>query len=172
MLNYSNKPQYDLLEEAKDEEAILETAEIKELPTSGKRVINLKFKIRDDIEQPNKGRVIFDTIWPDKKNPNDFDSRKINALLLVKGEDGKYDFEDYDELVQYINGFLLRISIEKKPADEYHEEPYNQVKYCSYKPTQAGMKSIPSGNSMATPTKASNDTVTLDVDDDDENLPF
>ena len=170
MLNYSNKPQYDLLDEAKDEEVYLENAEIKELPRSGKKVINLKFRIRDDIEQPNKGRVIFDTIWQDKEKPDDFDSRKINALLLVQGEDGKYDFDDYDELVQYIIGTFLRISIEKNPADEYHEEPYNQVKYCSYKPTKVGAKSVSNGNSVSTPTKASNDTVTLDVED--ESLPF
>lgn len=173
MLKFSNKPQFDLLKEAKNQEVILEKAEIKKLENSGKQVINLTFKIRDDVEQENKGRVIFDSIWEEKNNPGTFDSKKINALLLVQGESGKYDFDDYDELVQFINGMFMQITVELKPADEYHDEPYNQVKYCSYKPSKVLPKTLGGDTSAKETTNknyAASDVVPMD--DVNSDLPF
>lgn len=167
-LSFSNKPEYELLKEVKKQEVFIENAEIKRTERSQKQFINIKFRIRDDIEQENGGRVIYDTIWEEKNNPGVFDTRKISALLQSQGENGKYNFEDYDELVQYINGLSMIITVEVKPADDYNEEPYNQVKYCSYKPSEAKSKTLGKEEKSSKNYSAS-DVVNMD---DLENLPF
>ena len=167
--NFTNKPKFDLLESAKDQEVILQKAERK-FTQSGKKYLSLQFFIRDDVEQPNSGRYIFENIWPDKNNPDEFDSRKLQALLLVQGEKGQYDFEDEDELIQLINGFTLRLTVEKKPADEYNDEDYNQVKYCSYKPSLLKPQSV-DAEVNASELKQSPSSAPINMEDD-ESLPF
>ena len=131
---FSNEEKYELIK-AGEYEVVLDTAEIKVSKDGSKRFISCLFKIREDVEQVEQGRIIFDNIFEDKKNPGQFSLNKLQKLLLVQGKEGKYKFDDDDELVQFINGLYMRITIENKPSDEYHPDPYNQVKYCSYKPS-------------------------------------
>lgn len=147
MYEFSNKEEYELIPEG-DYEVILDSAEIKVPEGNGKRYINCKFLIRTDVEQPQKGRVVFDKIF-ENKDTNQFDHRKLQKMLLVQGPSGTYTFAGDEELVQFINGLLMNIHISKKEADEYHENPYNEVRYCSYKPSKAQPKSLsnPTANS-------------------------
>lgn len=170
-LSFSNKPEYELLKEVKKQEVFIENAEIKRTERSQKQFISIKFRIRDDIEQENAGRIIFDTIWEERDNPGVFDTRKISSLLQSQGENGKYNFEDYDELVQYINGLSMIITIEVKPADDFRDEPYNQVKYCSYKPSESKPKTLgASTNNINTQQSSLRASDVVYVDDTD--LPF
>ena len=170
-LSFSNKPEYELLKEVKKQEVFIENAEIKRIERSQKQFISIKFRIRDDIEQENAGRIIFDTIWEERDNPGVFDTRKISSLLQSQGENGKYNFEDYDELVQYINGLSMIITIEVKPADDFRDEPYNQVKYCSYKPSESKPKTLgASTNNINTQQSSLRASDVVYVDDTD--LPF
>lgn len=160
---FSNERTYELIPEG-DYEVILENAEIKFSKTSDASWINCAFRIRDDVEQGCQGRLIYDNIFQDKKKQGHYNEAKLHTILLTQGKEGRYKFEDNDEIVQFINGMYMIIHIENKPADERNANPYNQVKFCSYKPTnnpiQEGFGSQPTLSQQ----------YSGDVDNDD--LPF
>lgn len=161
---FSNKDTYDLIPEG-DYEVVLATAEIKRTNDGSRQYISCKYTIRNDVDgQTNGGRSVFDNIWGDKEKLDQFDNRKLQKLLLTQGTSGRYSFANDEELVQHINGLNMIIHISKKDADEYHGEAYNEVKYCSYKPSKAQPKTLgatkPAGVVSAT----------YDITDDD--LPF
>lgn len=160
-LNFSNKQTYDLIKAGTYEVEC--SADFRQIESSGRKYIACKFTIRKDVEQECAGRTITDKIWEDKVNPGTYDSRKLQKLLLVQGPEGKYNFEDYDELVQHLNGLLLRITIVEKDPDDYNETAYNEVKFMSYAKSQALPKQIGG-------VKESANTTAIDVLDSD--LPF
>jgi hypothetical protein len=166
---FSNKDEYELLAEG-DYEVVLDTAEIKRTNDGSKRYIACSFLIRSDVEQQGKGRKVFDNIWQDKENPEQFDHKKLQKLLLVQGPTGKYSFADEDEIVQFINGLNMIIHIEKRDADDYHEEGYNQVKYLSYKPSKAQPKTLGTDNGVAYAKEILGPNV--NIVEDDDSLPF
>lgn len=166
---FSNQETYDLIPEG-DYEVVLETAEIKKTKDETKRYINCMFKIREDVEQGSKGRVVFDTIWSDRENPNQFDKRKLHKILLTQGPNGKYSFADDDEIVQHINGLTMIVHVNKNGADQYHQEDYNEVKYCSYKPSKAQPKTIGFNPTQTAPGVVTAAGIDFNVVDDD--LPF
>lgn len=138
---FSNKEEYELLPDG-DYEVILDTAEIKKTNDGSKKYVSCAFLIRSDVEQQGKGRRIFDNIWQDKEDQSKFDLRKLHKILLTQGPSGRYSFADDNEVVQFINGLNMIIHIEKRDADEYHEEAYNQIKYLSYKPSKSQPKTL------------------------------
>lgn len=161
-LTFSNTQTYDLIK-AGTYEVELE-ASFRQVESTGRKYIACRFVIRKDLEQEFGGRSIIDKIWEDKVNPGTYDSRKLQKLLLVQGADGKYNFNDYEELVQHLNGFLLRITIVEKEPDDYNENAYNEVKFMSYAKSQALPKQIGGVN------QENSNTTAIDVDDSD--LPF
>lgn len=163
--NFSNEETYDLVK-AGDYEVIL-TAEFKTPKNGGERYISCSFKIRDDVEQEEKKRVVFDKIYKDKENPTQFDHRKLQKLLLTQGKDGVYTFSSDEALVQHINGMAMRITVEIEGANQWHDDQKNVVKYCSYKPSQAKPQELPSSNGGVVETKN-----TSNIDVNDEDLPF
>ena len=56
----------DLLKEG-EYEVFIEKATIKTLST-GTQKISLQFRVRTDVEQEGKNRVIFEDIWKEKEN--------------------------------------------------------------------------------------------------------
>lgn len=163
-IEFSNKDTYELIPDG-DYEVVLATAEIKKTNDGSRQYIACKYVIRNDIEQPCAGRNIFENIWGDREHPEQFDRRKLQKLLLSQGPNGRYSFADDDDLVQHINGLNMLVHINKKEADEYHEEAYNEIKYCSYKPSKAQPKTL-----GTTTTVTSANVPGFDISDDD--LPF
>ena len=160
---FSNERTFELIPEG-DYEVILESAEIKYSERTGTSWINCAFRIRDDVEQDCKGRLIYDNIFADKKKVGHYNEAKLHGILLTQGKDGRYKFEDNDEIVQFINGMYMIIHIENKPADERNATPYNQVKFCSYKPTNNPLQ-----EGFGTPTLSQQYSGNID---DDSDLPF
>lgn len=161
---FSNKDTYELIPEG-DYEVVLATAEIKETNDKSRKYISCKFTIRTDVEgQTNGGRSIFDNIWEDKVKVGQFDNRKLQKLLLAQGLNGVYSFETDEELVQHINGLNMLIHINKKDADEYHDEAYNELKYCSYRPSKSQPKTLASAKPAG--------VVDADYSFTDSDLPF
>lgn len=103
---------------------------------AGSQYINCKFKIRDDVEQSFGGRFVFDSIYK-TQGTDDYNKTKINAILAAI-PNAKLDFGDYDELVQYLNGQNMIISVAVEPANQYHQNDKNIVKYLSYRPSEVG----------------------------------
>lgn len=162
------KDDYELLPDM-DAEVIIENAEIKTAKTSNKEYISIMYRIRDDVEgQENGGRVIFESIFADKNHDGEFDRRKIGKILSTQtsDDDEELEFEDNDELVQYLNGIYLLVHINKKEADEYHTEDYNEIKYLSYKPSKFPPKKLDSS------VKNEIHKATKEAEESDDELPF
>lgn len=106
---------------------------------AGDLYINCRFTIREDVEQDFQRRIVFDGIYK-SKTTGEFSPQKINALLAaVNANEDKpqWDFEDYDDLIQYLNGKLVKITVEIQKADvTTGTSDKNVVKYLSYKPTE------------------------------------
>ncbi len=134
---FSDREERDLIDDG-IYEVTLDTAEVKSYKTdSSKQYLSLKFIIRPDVEQKFGNRLVFETIFRDKTNPDQFDHRKLQKIILTqKGKDTfQTKFANEDELIQYINGLTMQIHISRKDPDDYHDEPYNEVKYLSYRPS-------------------------------------
>lgn len=153
---------YDLLPNIKDAELVINKAEVK-TSAAGNKYVSIDWKIRDDLEQEYAGRHIFENIFQDKNHPGEYDRRKISKILsTVPEEERQNEFEDNDEVIQYLNGLYVMATIENKKADDYHDDDYNQIKYLSYKPT-------------AHPAKKLNQIKKIQsnaIDVNDEDLPF
>lgn len=136
-----------------DYEVSLE-AEWAKTKTSGEPYINCKFTIRKDVDQKFGGRMVFDGIYKNKTT-SEYNSSKINAILAAI-PCAKMDFDDYDGLIQYINGQNMIISIKTQEAQGDYPAR-SVVEFCSYRTTEH------------LPTNSEKPTLT-EVNEDD--LPF
>ena len=133
---------------------------------NNKKYINLDFKIRDDVEQENQNRHVWKKIWEKKEAPGTYPMGTFNKILSIQDEKtGKFDFEDYDELLQFINGWNLRCGVKIGEPDEFNEEEYNYISF--YSPTKYPTKSLSVTSVENTPSKKINPE-----DIKDEDLPF
>lgn len=106
--------------------------------TSAKKpYIGLTLRIRKDVEQAFGGRLVFDGIYESKLNPGEYNVKKINAILAAIPE-SKQDFEDYDELVLYINKqlFLVDIGIQQPDPNYPNSKEKNVVMFNNYETTK------------------------------------
>lgn len=106
---------------------------------AGDLFINCRFTIREDVDQDFQRRIIFDGIYK-SKTTGEYSPSKINALLAAinTNEDNpQWDFEDYDDLIQFLNGKNVKITVELQKADPNNPSSTdkNVVKYLSYRPT-------------------------------------
>jgi len=99
-----------------------------ELKTSnaGKEYISVSVRLRDDIDQQFKNRVIFDMIPKDKNNENEFLKWKVFRILKAIDCPDSKTFEDYDEYVDFVTGSFLRIKVGTK-FDNYSNENKNVI---------------------------------------------
>lgn len=106
----------------------------------GNLYINCRFAIRDDVEQEFQRRIVFDGIYKNRTT-GEFSEQKINGLLAaVNATEAhpKWDFEDYDDLLQFLNNKPVKVEIVVQKADANYPGSVdkNVVKYLSYKPTE------------------------------------
>lgn len=113
--------------------AVVMNAEFKKTK-KGDDFINCSFRIMKEYDNLWGGRIVFDGIYKSAKTCT-FQETKINSILATI-PNFKTDFEDYDELVQYINGTKMAIDIDIEKADENvpGSKDRNIVKYLSYRP--------------------------------------
>lgn len=133
---FSDKDTYDLIP-AGDYEVVLESCEKRQYGVNkDKNALSCRFRIREDVEQEAKKRVVFDNIWEDKVNPLWYDLNKLGKIIRTQ-PNGKRDFTNVDECIQYINGLNMIVTIDKK-FDDYRNQEINEIRYLSYKPSIAG----------------------------------
>lgn len=166
-LNFTGKndSKYELIEKG-DYEVTLQCEWAKKKNDPSKLYINCKFKIREDVEQSFPGRLVFDSIYQ-QENTGDYNKTKINGLLGAIPR-AKLDFEDYDELIQYLNGKNMIISIEVEKANQWHSEDRNVVKYLSYRPSEVPMATVAEPAPKALVFNDDDDMTYVD----DGDLPF
>ena len=77
--------------------------------------------------------MVFDGIYKNKTT-GEYNSSKINAILAAI-PCAKMDFNDYDELIQYIKGQNMIITIKTQEAQgDYSARSI--VEFCSYRTTE------------------------------------
>lgn len=167
-LNYdyeNEKKEFELIEP--NEYEFLLNVEWKK-QNNGRTYLNCAYRIRKDVEQKYQGRLVFDAIYRSKNNPEELTPSKIKAILDAI-PNGRKNFEDYDELVQYLNGVELRATVEIEPAnpDYASSKDKNIIKYQSQRPTQH-----PSGISSASKTDPFESLKSEFNFDPSEDLPF
>lgn len=99
---------------------------VKKTTVAEKPVVNITYKVRNDVEQECKGRLIFDTIWEDSKNPGEYDSVKIGRIFTfgfdTNNPDVKKFYEEHDDnnpasiddLIQFLSGMDIGVDTEMK----------------------------------------------------------
>lgn len=103
---------------------------------NGNMYINCMFKIRKGFGQDFENRVVFDGIYK-SKTTGEFSEQKINAMLAAI-PNAKRDFEDYDDLIQYLNDkpMIVEIDIELPDPEYPDSKERNIVTYLSYEPSK------------------------------------
>lgn len=101
----------------------LENCKISEY--KGKKQFDITFTI---VEGKHSGRKIYYHIPTDKDNPNEFDKKGLEKII-VYGQDssGRKVFENYDDLAQYLNsGIYMNVTTELQmnmSTGAYYDNP-------------------------------------------------
>lgn len=144
---YEKQDDYGLLSE-NDYEVFIEKAEIKVLD-SGKQKVAFQFRVRNDIEQSYKGRVLFEDIWKERDTEY-FNRKRLNQLLGTQEfEDGQV-FPTIHDLLDELCGrnLIVKVVIE---FDEYHQKEVNKILY--YKKSEHKPKSLDEKPKADTPVE-------------------
>ena len=144
-----------------DYEVSIERIQKRKTP-NGKEKLSLMFRIREDVEQIGKNRVLFEDIWAEKDNPGVYNRKRINQLLGTQKDvvDGQV-FETIDDIIEFIEGaqLIVHINIE---LDTYRGEDVNNVAY--YKSSKTTPRTV------ATTSPAATEVISAVTGSDD--LPF
>ena len=149
-----------------DYEAVIERAEVKVIPTSGKEKFSVMFRIRNDVEQPCKNRVIFDDIWKSKNDPEHFNQKRINKILGTQAVKEGEAFETIDDIAKKMLGGYLIIHVGHE-FDDYYGEDRNRIVW--FAKTKNGAQKL--GGEVPAPTSTPSKPKPK-PEIDDEDLPF
>lgn len=154
---YKKEDDFELIPNGKYE-CQIEKAEFKETPTNHRKKIALTIKVRSDIEQPCKGRTLFDDIWTSKEDGITYDERKINRILGTQDIPEGTTFDTIQDVVKAIVGVYLVCAVEIK-HDDYNGKDVNRVNH--YEES----KNKPQTLGGEAPTASA-------IELDDEDIPF
>lgn len=105
-------------------EVFIETATYGTAST-GTEGIKLKFKIRNDVDQPDAGRVVFNDIW---YKPETAEFGVMNLLAAVGTPEDK-DFNSLAEVAAYVEGKAIKVTLAKrKGTGQYAGKEYQDTK--------------------------------------------
>jgi len=173
VMTFSDEP--DLVAED-DYEFVIDNVEKKRSKSGDTDYLSLKLKIRTDVEQPSKGRVLFSTIFRDKDNPQWYDYTALKRLILTQKpavvQDGKkwgVSFNSCDECIQYLIGINVRARVvhEVFINSNGEEETKAAIDRKSFTRSLAGTTPAPATTTTTTPSPSPSPI--LDTNDD---LPF
>lgn len=105
---------------------------------SGKKKLDLVFRLRADIEQEHQNRIIFETIWQEKET-SFYNRKRLNQLLGTQEvEDGK-KFNNIQEIIGLLVGGKIKVKV-IVAYDDYRKMDVNKISY--YTKTQKPNKKI------------------------------
>lgn len=144
-------------------EAFVEKIEIKVAKT-GTEYLNVYFRLRSDVEQPYKNKVLFEKIFKEKET-DIFNRKRITSLLKASNPNFRLQYDTLEDILEEITGSKLIINVGVK-EDEYMGEEVNFITF--FEPTKQGDKTLEEAT-PATPTgQDKKEEEQLEVDD----LPF
>ena len=100
-----------------------------------KKQLNFKLKVREDVEQKNRGRILFYSITQ-KEGDRAFNFYRINQLLVATKNCPNYREKfgkEFDEVLQYLIG--RQFKLEATIADGNNGKPFNQIDGDSFEPS-------------------------------------
>jgi hypothetical protein len=109
-------------------EAIIENIAVATVPTTGTEKLAITFKIRNDIEQGFKNRLVFEDIWKEKENPAFFNRKRLNNIMGTQEIKDGQQFASIDDIVTFLKGGKLIIVV-KKEMDTYRNKEVNRIAY-------------------------------------------
>lgn len=130
-----DKQEFGLIDDGKYEVSI-DKIEPKVSAKTGNKYLNFTFTIRKDVEgQKFGGRKLFYTITK-KEGDACYDFARINKIILTQKdrEDYKSRFADFDEVLLYLHGLHLVLTVETN-FDDYRGEDRNEIKDWSFEPS-------------------------------------
>ena len=130
---FDTNGEFSLIDDGKYE-VVIEKVEPKE-STKGNKYLNFTFKIRNDVEQEFKNRKLFYRVTAKDGDPC-YDFNRINKIIITQKNTSNYKkyFTDVDEVLQYLVGLHLVITVETA-FDDYSQKDGNNVKDWSFEPS-------------------------------------
>ena len=171
---FDNNGEFALIDDGKYE-VIIDKVEPKE-SQKGNKYLNVVFKIRSDVEQEFKNRKLFYRINAKEGDPTGYDFNRLNKLIITQKNTANYKkyFTDVDEVLQYLIGLHLVITVETS-FDDYSQKDRNNVKDWAFEPSVWDLQEHPvkiEGNTDKLEAAAKEAEPILDLPDDTESLPF
>lgn len=99
----------------------------KDKTKAGTEYIKVTSIIREDVKQDIEGqggRLVFDGIYKSKET-GIYNAKRIDYILAAI-PNAKLEFEDYDDLIQYLNGQSVKITVALEKKDP--ENPDSELK--------------------------------------------
>lgn len=143
-----------------DYEVAVEKIGLKTLQ-SGKTKISIWLRVRGDVEQEGKGRVIFDDVWKEKDHPEYYNRKRINNLLGTQDIKDGTVFDTIQDVMLALQGAHMIAHVVQE-FDDFRGETINRVKW--YRSSKAKPQTL--GAAPSAPASSG----TADIDEED--LPF
>jgi hypothetical protein len=127
---------YELIKEGEYEvtlEQILEATTM-----SGKKKLDIVFRIREDVEQEHHNRVVFESIWQEKET-SFYNRKRLNQLLGTQEVKDGTTFNSIQDIIETLKNAKLRVKL-IIAFDDYKKQDINKIAF--YKSTQKPNKKI------------------------------
>lgn len=133
---------YGLLDKG-DYEVVLDKIEIKQ-SSNGNEYANLQYKVRNDVDQSFKNRVLFDTLFKEKDKEGRitgfYNRARITKILkAIFPENTPLNFQSAEDIFETMVGHKLIVNVNQR-HDDYFGEDRNYIAY--FKPTKHGDKTL------------------------------
>lgn len=119
--------QYALIAEGEYEVTLEHISEAQTM--SGKKKLDIAFRIRDDFEQEHKNRVLYEAIWQEKDS-NYYNRKRLNQLLGTQEVEDGTVFNSIQEIIDHLKNAKLRVKV-AIAFDDYKKADINKVTYYS-----------------------------------------
>jgi hypothetical protein len=158
-------------------EMIVRNARLNTTRASGKEYISVLFVVRNDVEQPQKNRAFFHSLWrrtdptPADEACEGFSAGQINALSkALKIKNGRH----YKDLTDWMNDLDNRVCVVTVEHREYSGRTYANARRLEPSARVPHAHTWPEPKPAAAPAAAVNDEdwFTFDSTLDSEELPF
>jgi hypothetical protein len=110
-------------------EAIIESIEIRTVPTTGTEKIAISYKIRSDVDgQKFGGRILFEDIWKEKSDQRFYNRKRLNQLMGTQKISDGQSFENIEAVLNFLKNSNIVIVV-RVEHDTYYNKNVNSISY-------------------------------------------
>ena len=131
----SNENEVKLLSDG-EYECVIDDIKEKTYGMENKTCLSIQFRVRSDVEQVGKNRIVFETLYKSKET-NDYNGKRIGNLLNACGLPVGESKDTIKEVCDFCKGAYLIVGIGTR-MNEYLGKNENYVKF--YGKTKNGSK--------------------------------